>query len=65
MPGMNGRDMVKRIREIRSGMKVLYMSGYPADIVARHGIVDEGMHYIQKPLEMIKLGEKIRQAHAV
>jgi len=61
MPGMNGREMVERIKAIRPDVKVLFMSGYTADIVAQRGIVDEGMHYIQKPLEMCKLNEKIRQ----
>ena len=64
MPGMNGREMAQRIKAIRPDMKVLFMSGYTADIVAQRGIVDEGMHYIQKPLEMRKLNERIRQVLA-
>ena len=61
MPEMNGREMMSRIKEIHPDMKVLFMSGYTADNMAQRGIVDEGMHYIQKPLEMNKLNEKIRQ----
>ena len=64
MPEMNGREMMGRIKEIRPDIKVLFMSGYTADNVAQRGIVDEGMHYIQKPLEMDKLDEKIRQVLA-
>ena len=61
MPGMNGREMVERIRGIRPGIRVLFMSGYTADIVAQRGIVEEGMHYISKPLDSRQLHEKIAQ----
>ncbi|QWV97878.1 PAS domain S-box protein [Geomonas nitrogeniifigens] len=61
MPGMNGREMAERIRAIRPEVKVLFMSGYTADIVAQRGIVEEGMHYISKPLDARKLNEKIAQ----
>ena len=64
MPGMNGSEMVQRIKATRPELKVLFMSGYTADIVAQRGIVEHGMHYIQKPLEMEKLGEKIREVLA-
>jgi two-component system, cell cycle sensor histidine kinase and response regulator CckA len=64
MPGMNGSEMAKRIKGIRPELKVLFMSGYTADIVAQRGIMEEGMHYIQKPLDMNRLGEKIREVLA-
>jgi PAS domain S-box-containing protein len=64
MPGMNGREMVDRIRSARPYIKVLFMSGYTADIVAQRGIVDEGMFYISKPLDARQLHEKIVQALA-
>ncbi|MBU5614097.1 hybrid sensor histidine kinase/response regulator [Geomonas azotofigens] len=64
MPGMNGREMAERIRAIRPEVKVLFMSGYTADIVAQRGIVEEGMHYIPKPLDARKLNEKIAQMMA-
>jgi len=64
MPGMNGSEMVTRIKAIRPRLKVLFMSGYTAEIVAQRGIVEEGMHYIQKPLEMSRLDEKLREVLA-
>jgi two-component system, cell cycle sensor histidine kinase and response regulator CckA len=64
MPGMNGREMADRIKTTRPEMKVLFMSGYTADIVAKRGIVDAGMHFIQKPLDMNKLREKIGEVLA-
>ena len=64
MPEMNGREMIGRIKEIRPELKVLFMSGYTSDNAVQRGIVDEGMQYLQKPLEMHKLNEKIRQVLA-
>lgn len=59
MPGMNGREMIKVIKVIRPDIRVLFMSGYSADIVAKRGILEEGMHYVPKPLDMTQLSEKI------
>ncbi len=59
MPGLNGREMMDRIEAILPNTKVLYMSGYTADIIAQRGIVDEGMYFITKPIDMNKLNEKI------
>jgi PAS domain S-box-containing protein len=64
MPGMNGRELVEKIRPIRPDIKVLFMSGYTADILSQRGAVDEGMHYIQKPLELKELDAKIKLALA-
>ena len=64
MPEMNGREMVERIRGSRPGIRVLFMSGYSGDIVANHGIIEEGMHYIEKPLNIQQLSAKIRQVLA-
>jgi len=62
MPGMNGDELVKRIRQIRPGMKALYMSGYAYDVIARRGILKEGVMFIQKPFTMKTIGEKVAQA---
>lgn len=51
MPDMNGREMAEKILQIRPDVKVVYMSGYHGDIVASRGIIEQGMHYIQKPLD--------------
>ena len=59
MPGMNGKEMADRIKAMNPEIKVLFMSGYTADIVAQRGIVEEGLFYIQKPLDMMELHEKI------
>nr|WP_284154624.1 ATP-binding protein [Desulfofustis limnaeus] len=49
MPEMNGRDLAIRLLNRHPGIKVLYMSGYTDDIIARHGVLEEGLHFIQKP----------------
>ncbi len=59
MPGMSGNDMVQEIRSLLPDVKVLFMSGYTADLVARSGVVEEGMHFIQKPFDISTLSVKI------
>ncbi|MBJ6725476.1 PAS domain-containing protein [Geomesophilobacter sediminis] len=60
MPAMNGKEMVDRIRELRPGIRVLFMSGYTSDILAQRGISEEGAQFIQKPLGMQQLSEKVK-----
>jgi two-component system, cell cycle sensor histidine kinase and response regulator CckA len=62
MPGMNGREMAKNILSICPGLKCLFMSGYTADIIAHHGVLDEGVFFIQKPFSIDELAEKVREA---
>lgn len=61
MPGMNGRDLASRITALRPGLKCLFMSGYTAEVIARHGILDTGLQFIQKPFSRKNLLRKIRQ----
>lgn len=61
MPDMNGRDLFERLREHRPDMKVLFMSGYTGEIIARHGILEEGVHLVQKPFTIASLTNKVRQ----
>ena len=59
MPEMNGSEMVAKIKQTRPDQKVLFMSGYTSDDVVQRGILEQGMQYIQKPLDLRNLGEKI------
>lgn len=61
MPGMNGKDLAGRLVSIRPGLKCLFMSGYPADVIAHHGILDEGVHFVQKPFSLQTLSEAVRR----
>jgi PAS domain S-box-containing protein len=62
MPEMNGRDLAKRLLSLHPMMRRLFMSGYTADVIAHHGVLDEGVNFIQKPFSMRDLGRKIREA---
>jgi DNA-binding response OmpR family regulator len=56
MPGMNGKEMVKRIdREQQPGLRVLYMSGYTQNLEA-------GMDFIEKPFTSADLLKRVRAA---
>ncbi len=60
MPEMNGRDLAKNLLSIHPDIKRLFMSGYTANVIAHHGVLDEGVHFIQKPFSLKDLGEKLR-----
>ena len=49
MPGMNGRALAEELARRRPGLKVIFMSGYTADVIGRQGTLDPGMTLIQKP----------------
>jgi DNA-binding response OmpR family regulator len=61
MPKMSGKDLVERLALIQPGMKVLYMSGYTDDAIARHGIFEGGDHFIRKPFYPGNLVRKVRR----
>ena len=61
MPEMNGRDLAKYLLSLHPRLKRLFMSGYPAGAVAHHGMLDEGLHFIQKPFLKKELAAKVRE----
>ena len=50
MPNKNGRKVYDEIKQIRPDIKMLFMSGHPADIIHKHGILENGFAYISKNL---------------
>ncbi len=60
MPGMNGRELANQLRTIHPRLKSLFMSGYSADVIAHHGVLDEDVHFIQKPFSRQGLAVKVR-----
>jgi two-component system, cell cycle sensor histidine kinase and response regulator CckA len=62
MPEMNGRELVERIGKLRPRLKYLFMSGYMANIISQHGVLDEGVRFIQKPFSSNDLARKVREA---
>jgi two-component system, cell cycle sensor histidine kinase and response regulator CckA len=62
MPEMNGRDLAKNILHCHPNLKHLFMSGYTANVIAHHGVLDKGINFIQKPFSEENLGSKVREA---
>ncbi|MGB9628235.1 MAG: GAF domain-containing protein, partial [Thermodesulfobacteriota bacterium] len=61
MPGMSGRELIERIKEVCKDFKVLYMSGYTDNVILHHGILEEGIAFIQKPFTLEALVRKVRE----
>ena len=60
MPEMNGRDLSKKITAIFPEIKLLFMSGYSANVITQQGVLNDGVAFMQKPFSMNELAEKIR-----
>jgi two-component system, cell cycle sensor histidine kinase and response regulator CckA len=61
MPEMNGPEVVTRIRLSRPGIAVLYISGYPEDVIAHRGILQPGIDFLEKPLVADQITIKVRE----
>ena len=61
MPGMDGRQLAQRISAVKLGVKVLFMSGYTADVIAQRGVLEEGVQFLSKPFSRDDLACKLRE----
>lgn len=60
MPEMNGRELYENAVEICPDLRVLYMSGYTDNVIAHHGVLKEGVQFIQKPFSVLELASRVR-----
>ncbi len=61
LPEMNGRDLAGQIVHLYPGIRLLFMSGYTANVIAHQGVLDDGVAFIQKPFSMADMTEKVRE----
>jgi PAS domain S-box-containing protein len=62
LPEMNGRDLCRLLSVLQPDIRCLFMSGYSANIISRHGVLDEGVHFLQKPFSLDDFAIKLREA---
>jgi DNA-binding response OmpR family regulator len=60
LPAMSGKEVARRLRETRPGLKVLFMSGYAEAQVVHRGVVEEEVAFLAKPFTPAALTEKVR-----
>jgi two-component system, cell cycle sensor histidine kinase and response regulator CckA len=60
MPVMSGRVLAERVRPLRPEAKIMYMSGYPGDVIGNYGVLASGA-FVQKPFTASGLVEKVRE----
>ncbi len=61
LPGMNGRELADRMQAQRPQLKVLFTSGYTADVIGRRGVLEPGVAYLPKPFSAESLAAKVRE----
>ncbi len=61
MPGISGRVLWDRLQGLSPNSRVLFMSGYTDDAIARHGVLEPGIAFLQKPFTPFSLAQKVRE----
>ncbi len=61
MPGMDGKQLSRRICALHPGVRVLFMSGYTADMIAQRGVLESDAAFLQKPFACIELAIKVHE----
>ncbi|MGO9481815.1 MAG: PAS domain S-box protein [Candidatus Kryptoniota bacterium] len=62
MPDMNGRELAEKLQSLYPSLRILFMSGYTSDAIARRDVLDEGVNFIQKPFSTKDLAFRVREA---
>jgi two-component system, cell cycle sensor histidine kinase and response regulator CckA len=61
LPQMDGRRLFEALSSVRPDLKVLYVSGYTENFIVHHGVLDKGLHFMQKPFNLNRLAGKVRE----
>jgi two-component system cell cycle sensor histidine kinase/response regulator CckA len=61
MPGASGPELTKKLMDQRPTLRVIYMSGYTEEAIVRHGVIQPGIAFLNKPFTSDALAEKIRE----
>ncbi len=61
MPGMNGKDLRKELVKLDPAVKVIFISGYTTDVVARKNIIDDGADFLENPFTLRQLSRKVSE----
>ncbi len=61
MPGMNGKEFTETLSTVKAGFRTVFMSGYTDDVIAKHGVLDRAVHFLEKPFSVGSLAAKVRE----
>jgi two-component system cell cycle sensor histidine kinase/response regulator CckA len=61
MTDMNGREVANQIKQVRPDAHILFMSGYTANVIAHHGVLDPDVEYLPKPFTPDSLARRVRE----
>jgi PAS domain S-box-containing protein len=64
MPDMNGKQLADALSDVRPGLRTLFVSGYTSDVIAHHGVLDDGVQFLEKPFTRHSLLHRVRDAIA-
>jgi len=61
MPGISGKELADKMAEVHPNLKILFMSGYTDEMIVRHGVMEAGVEFIEKPFSSAGLANRVYQ----